>query len=59
MLDHTAHSTQLQATWVSGKPVSSRWTGIKLKGATQLPVETWRCRNCGYLESYARNNPNV
>jgi len=39
--------------WVEGEPVRSIWTGLKLKGKEQKPVTTYRCRRCGYLESYA------
>jgi uncharacterized protein DUF6487 len=40
--------------WVGGEPVSSIWySGLKLRGKDQLPVTTYRCRQCGYLESYA------
>jgi hypothetical protein len=38
--------------WVSGPYVQTLW-GIRLKGRTQLWVETYRCTQCGYLESYA------
>lgn len=43
---HAAH-------WVEGAPVRSLWTGLKLKGRTRLPVRSWRCRRCHYLEQYA------
>ena len=40
--------------WVAGEPVSSFWSsGLKLAGKEQLPVSTYRCRQCGFLESYA------
>ena len=39
--------------WVPGEPVKSFWTGLKLPGKTRLKVATWRCRRCGFLESYA------
>ena len=41
--------------WVAGEPETSWWMGggLKLRGKEQLPVTTYRCRRCGYLESYA------
>jgi hypothetical protein len=40
--------------WVEGEPVSSFWSsGLKLRGKDQLPITTYRCHRCGYLESYA------
>lgn len=40
-------------TWVEGKPVKSFWSGIKVDDKQQIKVRTFRCANCGYLESYA------
>jgi hypothetical protein len=40
-------------SWVEGLPQKSFWTGLALKGRQQLPVTTFRCERCGYLESYA------
>jgi len=51
ILDNT-HGARLQSEWISGPPERSRWTGIKVKGRRQLPVTTFRCVRCGYLESY-------
>ena len=41
--------------WVEGDPESSFWMGggLKLRGKDKLDVTTYRCRRCGYLESYA------
>jgi hypothetical protein len=41
--------------WVAGEPTTSLWAGggLKLRGKDQLEVSTYRCRGCGYLESYA------
>ena len=52
MLDHT-HGGSTQASWVEGPPRKSFWTGLKLSGSVQLPVTTYRCGRCGFLESYA------
>ena len=39
--------------WVEGTPQFSIWTGLKLRGKDRLQVTSYRCRRCGYLESYA------
>ena len=39
--------------WVEGEPEKSFWTGLRLKGRDVMPVTTYRCPQCGYLESYA------
>ena len=41
------------AEWLEGEPERSFWTGVKTKGRERLPVRTYRCVKCGYLESYA------
>ncbi len=44
------HATQ----WVAGAPEKSIWTGISVKKKVIIPVVTYRCSSCGFLESYAR-----
>ena len=48
-----AYGTRTVAKWVPGEPERSIWTGLKLRGKTQHDVATYRCKPCGYLESYA------
>jgi len=51
-----------QCTWVDGFPEKHKLFGmvtvpmLKTKGRIQIPVITYRCNNCGYLESYAHTN---
>ena len=52
VLDRT-HGANLQALWIEGPPDRSFWTGLKMKGREQIPVTTFRCGKCGYLESFA------
>ncbi len=42
------------ARWYGGPP--KRWLGMPLVrwAKTQLPITTYRCPSCGYLESYAK-----
>ena len=51
ILDNT-YGARVQIEWVRGAPELSRLTGVKLKGKEHLPVTTFRCQACGYLESY-------
>lgn len=55
LVDHTDYASARVETWVEGGPTQSFWTGIKLGERKQLPVTTFRCGKCGYLESYALN----
>jgi len=47
------HGQAHVSTWQSGEPKMSIWVGLKQSKADQLKVSTWRCRRCGFLESYA------
>ena len=47
------------STWTTGTPKRSWWplygNGIKTPSASeQIPIGTFRCQSCGFLESYAR-----
>ncbi len=39
--------------WVEGDIEKSLLTGIKFLGKRQIPLTTYCCENCGYIESYA------
>ena len=47
------YGTRTVAKWVAGEPERSMWTGVKLRGKAKQDVVTYRCKRCGYLESYA------
>lgn len=47
------YGTAAVPSWREGEPRKSIWVGLKLGGTTPLEITTWRCRRCGYLESYA------
>ncbi len=40
-------------TWIAGAPEKSFWTGLKTGDRANLEVRTYRCPDCGLLESYA------
>ena len=41
-------------TWVEGAPEKSSLTGTKVPTRNCIPVGTFRCSGCGFLESYAQ-----
>jgi len=41
------------ASFLPGAPKVSRWFGLKVNKKNLVPISTWRCGRCGYLESYA------
>jgi predicted RNA-binding Zn-ribbon protein involved in translation (DUF1610 family) len=53
LLDKGDYNAPSQQEWAEGAPEPSFWTGLKLKGKEKLPVTTFRCPNCGLLQSYA------
>jgi hypothetical protein len=52
VLDQT-YGAMTQSAWIAGAPEPSFWTGLKVSGKAQLPVTTYRCTGCGFLEAYA------
>ena len=51
-VDHT-YGGYAQPEWTGGEAKNSFWLGLRVKGE-RMPVVTYRCTGCGYLESYAR-----
>ena len=46
---------RMVSTWVEGAPEESFWQSVKVPAKKCVPVGTFRCSVCGYLESYARS----
>ena len=53
ILENGDHNARSVSQWVEGNPEKSFWTGLKIKNRRVIPVTTWRCERCGFLESYA------
>jgi hypothetical protein len=50
----TYHDSRRRAAgWVAGKPVEAMFFGLKLPHKP-LPIQSWRCSRCGFLENYAK-----
>jgi hypothetical protein len=41
------------ARWVEGPPVKNFLRMLKLKGRRKIDLKSFRCRDCGFLETYA------
>jgi hypothetical protein len=41
------------SNWVEGAPEKSVWHGTNVPAEKCVPVGTFRCSTCGFLESYA------
>ena len=53
------HGTSAVPNWVEGEPRKSPWRGLQLSGKPRSEISTWRCRRCGFLESYALSEPDL
>jgi hypothetical protein len=53
VLDNT-HGARVVSHWAAGAPEKSFWVGTKLPEEKTIPIGTFRCSSCGFLEGYAR-----
>jgi len=56
VLDRGHYGFPAEQQWVEGEPQSSFWTGLKTEGRRLFKVITYRCEQCGRLDSYARQS---
>jgi len=49
-----SYGRRLVSKWTEGAPEYWMWN-VAVRGKRQLEIATYRCRNCGYLESYAND----
>jgi len=52
LVDST-HNSRRVARWAEGAPEYWFFRALKLRGRRQLPIRTFRCTKCGFLESWA------
>jgi hypothetical protein len=48
-----SHNIPAVGIWVEGPPEKGAWGGTDTTFRQRLPVATFRCDSCGFLESYA------
>jgi hypothetical protein len=53
LIDYS-HGNAKVGRWVEGPPVAGILWEVDPTGSTEWKVATFRCRGCGFLESYAR-----
>ena len=54
IVDFHAGGQRLVSNWVEGAPEKSFWHRTDAPADRSVPVGTFRCSACGFLESYAR-----
>ena len=42
------------SSWIEGPPEKSFWVGTKTSGKKIMPLVSFRCAKCGFVESYAK-----
>jgi hypothetical protein len=52
VMDNT-YGGLLVSQWAAGQPQKSFWRGTKMPAEKLIPIGTFRCASCGYLESFA------
>jgi hypothetical protein len=58
LLDRGHGGARMQMKWVEGPATPAFWPGrVTVRGRGQMPVTTYRCNRCGFLESYAMPEP--
>jgi hypothetical protein len=45
--------TRMVTEWVEGKPEYNFLSSVKVGGKVMIQIATYRCPQCGHLESYA------
>ena len=50
----SAHKAVKVGHWAEGAPEYWVLRILKMRGRRKLPIQSWRCTKCGFLESYAR-----
>jgi len=54
--EYNSPGSVIVTSWVEGPPKASSWWKSIAPSEKQIPITTYRCTNCGYLESYAWRN---
>ena len=48
-----SYGARIVSHWAAGAPRKSFWQGTKMPEEKLIPIGTFRCTACGFLESYA------
>lgn len=52
----TSHQAMRVGHWAEGAPDYRFAFFLKMRGRRKLPIRSFRCTKCGYLESYAADD---
>ena len=48
------YSLSMTGRWIKGRPVTTPRISARAPAGKALTITTWRCKDCGYLESFAK-----
>ena len=48
-----SHGESFVGAFIPGPP-DKRWWGYKIDKKAKIPIALYRCKRCGYVESYAK-----
>lgn len=54
IMDYADGPARMVSHWAEGEPKKSFWMGTKMPENKLIPIGTFRCNSCGFLEAYAR-----
>jgi hypothetical protein len=53
IVDRNHGGSRTVSSWVEGAPKKAFWSNTNAPEEKQVPIGTFRCSGCGYLESFA------
>ena len=53
IVDRDHGGSRRVSSWIEGAPEKAFWSGTNAPDDKQIPIGTFRCSTCGYLESFA------
>ena len=54
-INDSTYGGRVVSHWSAGAPRKSFWRGITTSDGKPIPIGTFACSACGFLESYARD----
>jgi hypothetical protein len=51
-----SHPAAFVPGWQEGEPKKNFWTRVKVFPEAAIPIGTFRCNRCGFLEFYANSD---
>ncbi len=56
MIEHALGTTAFSAKWHPGTPQCNVFGGTQIEKADLIPIQSFRCEQCGFIELYAKSD---